>query len=282
MKTTITRTWTRNGLSISIVVFRPDRARLLTTLHTLGEACERLRAVRPDDQIELYLVDNDGLGDVLPEIVESLVKRGIVCRTLSGHGNVGYGRGHNLAIERTESRLHLVLNPDIELDPQALVAAHEFFESYPDAGLLAPWVGDAEGHQQYLCRRYPSVLTLFVRGFVPAVMRSRFEAYVAYYEMRDRINARELVWDPDIVSGCFMLFRTDVLKRLGGFDPRYFLYFEDYDLSLRTHEVSRVAYVPSVRVVHHGGGASRKGGAHVRMFIASAFRFFNRFGWRWW
>ena len=99
--------------------------------------------------------------------------------------------------------------------------------------------------------------------------------------MRDVINERDIVWDPPIVSGCFMLFRTDVLKRLSGFDPRYFLYFEDYDLSLRTHNIARVAYVPAVRVLHHGGGAARKGSAHIRMFATSAIKFFIRFGWKW-
>jgi len=99
--------------------------------------------------------------------------------------------------------------------------------------------------------------------------------------MHDQINDRDVVWDPPIVSGCFMMFRTSVLKQLAGFDPRYFLYFEDYDLSLRTHAVARVAYVPNVRVLHHGGGASRKGSSHIRMFISSAFKFFNRFGWKW-
>jgi GT2 family glycosyltransferase len=67
---------------------------------------------------------------------------------------------------------------------------------------------------------------------------------------------------------------------LSGFDPRYFLYFEDYDLSLRTHELAHVAYVPSVLAIHHGGGAARKGGAHIRMFMASAYKFYNRFGWK--
>lgn len=99
--------------------------------------------------------------------------------------------------------------------------------------------------------------------------------------MQDRINEFDVVWDPPIVSGCFMLFRTEPLKALKGFDPRYFLYFEDYDLSLRTAKLARIAYVPAVRVIHHGGGASRKGMAHVRMFVASAFKFYNRFGWKW-
>ena len=100
--------------------------------------------------------------------------------------------------------------------------------------------------------------------------------------MRDAIDGTATVWDPPIISGCFMLFRTALLQRLGGFDARYFLYFEDYDLSLRAHELTRVAFVPDVRVVHHGGGASRKGMKHIRLFGVSAFRFFNRFGWRLW
>ncbi|WP_370685777.1 glycosyltransferase [Burkholderia multivorans] len=177
---------------------------------------------------------------------------------------------------------HLILNPDVDLEREALTRALEFFDRHPDLGLLAPCVSDGDDAVQYLCRRYPTLVDLFARGFLPARLRFPFRRRLARYEMRDVINDHDIVWDPPIVSGCFMLFRTEVLKKLGGFDPRYFLYFEDYDLSLRTHDVARVAYVPAVRVIHHGGGASRKGFAHIRMFAASAFKFFNRFGWRLW
>ena len=84
--------------------------------------------------------------------------------------------------------------------------------------------------------------------------------------MADQLNNHDVLWDPPIVSGCFMLFRTDVLQQLEGFDPRFFLYFEDFDISLRAGRVSRIAYVPQVKVVHHGGHASRKGWRHIWMF----------------
>jgi GT2 family glycosyltransferase len=77
-----------------------------------------------------------------------------------------------------------------------------------------------------------------------------------------------------------MLARTQLLARLGGFDPRFFMYFEDYDLSLRLGRESQVAYVPSARIVHHGGEASRKGVRHIAWFVGSAWRFFARHGWR--
>ncbi|WP_310313376.1 glycosyltransferase family 2 protein [Paraburkholderia terricola] len=271
---------TIEGLSVSVVVYRPDMAKLQSTLASLGAACDALIARRPGFPIALHLIDNGGLPDVSATL-EALRAHGVVCTIVAGHGNVGYGRGHNLAIERTSSRYHLVLNPDIELEHDALDHALDFFEAHPEAGLITPWIGDEQGDQQFLCRRYPTLLDLFARGFLPAQLRRLFRRRLALYEMRDRINAHDVVWDPPIVSGCFMLFRTSVLKELKGFDARYFLYFEDYDLSLRAHDVTRVVYTPAVRVLHHGGGAARKGSAHIQMFAASAYKFFRRFGWKW-
>jgi GT2 family glycosyltransferase len=268
------------SLSVSIVVFRPDTVQLQQTFDSLCMAYEELRRARSDAAVDVFVVDNGGLSDAAID-TNTLCHDGFAVTIIRGHGNVGYGRGHNLAIARAQSRFHLVLNPDIDIEREALLRAYDFFDAYPEAGLLTPRIGDEEGHLQYLCRRYPSLLDLLIRGFMPADIRRMFVARLASYEMRDLINERDIVWDPPIVSGCFMLFRTSVLKKLSGFDPRYFLYFEDYDLSLRTHEVARIAYLPAVRVLHHGGGAARKGSAHICMFAASAFKFFNRFGWKW-
>ncbi|MDR5772361.1 MULTISPECIES: glycosyltransferase family 2 protein [unclassified Caballeronia] len=265
--------------SASIVTYRPNHELLGRTLRTLSIALQRLGAP-PRLRTSLYLIDNGGPQDKI-ELSEAAAVTHVETIFLSDQGNVGYGRGHNLAIERATSRYHLILNPDIELDPEALVRALAFLEAHPEAGLVSPMIIDDTGHQQFLCRRFPTVLDLFVRGFLPARLRAPFENRLARYEMRDVINDEDILWDPPIVSGCFMLFRTEVLKKLGGFDPRYFLYFEDYDLSLRTHEIARVAYVPSVRVLHHGGDAARKGFKHIKLFVTSACRFFNRFGWRW-
>lgn len=268
------------GLSVSLVVYRTDPQQLARTLKSLAAAYGALKEARPAFKLHVSLVDNGGSPDTTAS-VEDLRARGATCSIIAGHGNVGYGRGHNLAIKGATYRYYLVLNPDIDLDQNALVRAVDFFENHPEVGLLTPRIGDEDGSIQYLCRRYPTLLDLFVRGFLPARVRRFYTRRLARYEMRDVINDRDIVWDPPIVSGCFMLYRTGVLKQLAGFDPRYFLYFEDYDLSLRTHEVARIAYLPAMRVLHHGGGAARKGSAHIRMFVASAFRFFNRFGWKW-
>ncbi|AJZ60564.1 glycosyl transferase 2 family protein [Paraburkholderia fungorum] len=269
------------GLSVSVVVYRSDVVQLNATLVSLAAACEAVRATNGSFPITLYLVDNDGNLPDVSAAFNLLHVHNVIVTIISGQGNVGYGRGHNLAIERSNSLYHLILNPDIELALDALEKAVDFFESNAEVGLISPWIGDDLGRQQFLCRRYPALLDLFARGFLPARLRRMFQGRLFRYEMRDKINAHDVVLDPPIISGCFMLFRTAVLKELGGFDARYFLYFEDYDLSLRAHDLTRIAYAPAVRVLHHGGGAARKGIAHIRMFIASAYKFFNRFGWKW-
>lgn len=266
-------------LSVSMVVYRPNLAQLNKTLASLTIAVGMLDTARPAASVRLYLVDNGGMPDMAAELAH-LRSSGLQTSIISGHGNVGYGRGHNLAIALTEAEFHLVLNPDIDLHPNALLRAVEFFESHPEAGLLAPWIGNERGQQQFLCRRYPSLLDLFIRRIALAFVQRLFRRRLARYEMCDVMSSREAVWDPPIISGCFMMFRTRVLHALGGFDARYFLYFEDYDLSLRTHQVARVVYTPTVRILHYGGGASRKGFTHIRFFIASAVRFFCRHGWR--
>jgi hypothetical protein len=97
--------------------------------------------------------------------------------------------------------------------------------------------------------------------------------------MRDLPDAGVATGIP-IATGCFMLARGEMLRRLGGFSPEFFLYFEDFDLSLRLGRLADIAYVPQVRIVHAGGHAAGKGWAHRRMFIRSAVTFFRRHGWR--
>ncbi len=265
-----------SGLSAAVVLYRPDLALLRQCLLALQAAC-----VQAGTGVTLCLVDNSETGISVADRAW-FDEVGLAVAWQAGHGNVGFGRGHNLAIARAESEFHLVLNPDLELEPEALVHALAFMRAHPEAALV---VGDGfndAGQREYLCKRYPTVFDLFLRGFAPRAIKARFRARLDRYEMRDVIGQGQVVWDPPIVSGCFMLFRTEVLRRLGGFDPSFFLYFVDFDLSIRARGVGRVAYVPAVRFVHHGGYAAKKGLKHIRFFCVSAARFFSKHGWRWW
>jgi GT2 family glycosyltransferase len=78
-----------------------------------------------------------------------------------------------------------------------------------------------------------------------------------------------------------MFLRREAFDEIGGFSARFFLYFEDFDLSIRIREAGwDIAYVPTAVITHHGGSASRKGLRHIFMFTSSAISFFNRHGWK--
>ena len=271
------------SLSASIVTYAPDLPLLATVLEHLGRALDHARQRGRLGGARLMVVDN-GPGRNGRESLHRVLEAAALPMTvavLSGHGNVGYGAGHNLALQQSDADLHLILNPDVFLDADALSAGLEFLAAHPEAGLMAPAAWDQAGRRQYLCKRYPTALDLALRGFAPASLRQCFQNRLDRYEWRDR-DEDAVQWDPPIASGCFMLCRRAALAQVGGFQPDYFLYFEDFDLSLRLATVTRLVYVPTVRIVHHGGHAARKGFRHIGLFLRSATLFFHRHGWRWW
>lgn len=267
--------------SAATVLFRTDAQVLARALASLAAALRHARAEGLVGSARLLVVANDA-APLQPAVRAALAAWPPEAGTLElieGHGNIGYGRANNLALARADSDIHLVMNPDVELEREALAAALRTLEGHPGVGLVAPAVRGEDGAVQYLCKRYPSVWVLFLRGFAPRSLRRRFARHIAEYEMRDVIGDRYVEGVP-LASGCFMVARTPLLTKVGGFDPRFFMYFEDYDLSLRLAREAAVAYVPESRIVHLGGAASSKGWRHVAWFVGSAWRFFSRHGWK--
>jgi GT2 family glycosyltransferase len=269
------------SLSASIVTFRPDRRLFERALVSLAAAIGEARRAGELGKARVLVIDN-GPGDGHAEIEKAVAvwpQDAGTLEVVTGHGNLGYGRANNLALARVRTDFHLIMNPDVELEPGALQAALGAMREHPEVGMVAPAAYGDDGALQYLCKRYPSIWVLFLRGFAPLALRRRYAAAIEHYEMRDVIADRFVPSVP-LASGCFMLARTPLLVRLGGFDPRFFMYFEDYDLSLRVGREAKVAYVPQARILHHGGEASRKGLRHVAWFVRSAWRFFARHGWK--
>ena len=266
-----------SSLSISIVVYFPDAAWLTTTLESLVAALAHARRAGAMRRAQICLVDNQSSAPVSPfsaQLQNTSKEFGwIETLTIIGHGNIGYGRGNNLAIARcAESDFHLVLNPDVKLNEDAITNALDYFLHHIECAMVTPVATAPDGTALYLVKRFPDLLTLALRGFAPAWVRQHFRARLDAYERRETPFDAAL-HDAQIVSGCFMLIRRAALVRAEGFDPGFFLYFEDFDLSYRIAKFSGVVRDPGVRIVHAGGSAAAKGWRHVWMFVRSALRF---------
>ena len=276
-----------SSLQISIVTYRPDLRILERVLRKLELAIGAARAAGALKSVHLALIDNSEDPAIAQRVFEIGRLRfndtGVRLILRHGHSNIGYGAAHNLVLHGTGADYHLVMNPDVEVATDALAAAIQWLDAHPEVGALAPMARGPDGSRHYLCKRYPSVFDLLLRGFAPRAIRALFHGRLHRYEMRDLVDVkppREVFGIPAL-SGAFMLLRRDAIDRTGGFDPSFFLYFEDYDWSLRLGRVTTTAYVPSVRIIHYGGDAARKGWRHVESFVRSGVRFYRKHGWKW-
>ena len=276
-----------SSIAASVVRYRSDPLLLQRTLDALDEALASATSAGLLGDSQVNLIDNDAAEGPAADdsyVPDFACKSPASWRRLSGQGNVGYGQGHNLVLREREADLYLVLNPDAVLAPDALIRGIEYLRNNPECGLVAPFAAGPDGAPQFLCKRYPDVLTLYLRAFASEGIKRHFVKRLERYELRDRVgqDAQTPATSVPLASGCCMLLRADIVHTSNGFDPRFFLYFEDYDLSLRVTEGSpwRIDYAPAMRIVHYGGNAAGKNFAHIRMFIGGAIRFFSRHGWK--
>lgn len=285
---------TTTTLTVSVVVYQLDEPVLQETLTSLVAAAYVAYEQAALAHLRLYLVDNEPSGANRPAL-EKLLSRcqrqfselPMNTHLLSGHGNIGYGRGHNLALhhsaalEKTPaSGVYLILNPDVTLEADSLLQGLRWLANHEESVAVAPAIEERDGHLASACKRYPSMLDFLLRGFAPSWIKQRFAKRLARYDMHD-LPSDQPSPDIPIISGCFMLFRQSALSSLDGFDPAYFLYFEDFDLSMRAHRLGTLTYLPQMRIHHLGGHSARKGLKHIAMFGRSALRFFSTHGWRW-
>ncbi len=258
----------------------------LGTISSLTTAAAYAKEKIPELTTFLYLADNEYIDHSNFQQAKSLLLEdelnGIDDLVLeAAPANLGYGQGHNKANIHLMSDYHLVLNPDIVLKEDALYRGLKQISSSPDIAMLSPKATDGMGTQLYLCKQFPRIFDLLLRGYAPNWLKHCFRKRLAYYEMHELIADTQLLADVPIVSGCCMLMRTESFLRIGGFDPEYFLYFEDFDLSLRICKEGRVVYMPSMLITHYGGYAATKGIRHLILFAISGIKFYRRHGWKW-
>jgi GT2 family glycosyltransferase len=250
------------SLGVSIVLYRTP----------VSEIEALLEQVFAQGAARVYLVDNSPRsfetfkGWTPPERV-SVIRTGM---------NLGYGSGHNIAIDDSVLRhdFHLICNPDIELGDGTLPALLDLLTARPSVGLCMPKVIGTDGQTHHLCKRSP-VLLDFVATLVPTTRWGARRR--ADFEMRDRDYESEM--QVPCLSGCFMFFRSETLQRLGGFDDRFFLYMEDFDLSRRAAGLAENIYYPRVHVVHGHARAHRHSLRLRFVFMQSAYLYFNKWGW---
>ncbi len=252
-----------SSITISLLSFS-QKHHLERLLPTLMPAAERCGAT-------ILMVDNrsrDGSSD----FVRTQYPR---VQVVSNPLRTGYGGNHNINMRRADSDYFVIMNSDMTVQVDTFEKLAQFMDANPDIGICAPKIVNEDGTIQGLNKRIPTVFDLFARKFLPPWIQRFFQRRLDAYEMRD--IGYDHQYDSPLLSGAFMFCRTDLLKRLGGFDESYFLYFEDYDLCRRVQKTHRTVYVPVTEVVHFWERSAHKSHKYALWFMEGAARFF----WRW-
>lgn len=172
----------------------------------------------------------------------------------------GFAENHNRAFARSAGQFFCVMNPDIRLDEDPFRALLECLKD-ASIGVAAPLVVGESGAAEDSARRFPTPFRILCKA-------------LGGCKGGDYFVKDEVVF-PDWVGGMFMLFRREVFEKLGGFDQRYFLYYEDVDLCARLRlRGYAAALCPDARVVHHAQRSSHRSIRYLRWHLTSMIRFF--------
>ncbi len=252
------------AITASIVLYKTDPEELRKVVEcTARSSVERI-----------WLVDNSPT-DAFRKSAETLSDK---VEYLYGHGNIGYGKGHNIAIAKavdTGAKYHIVVNPDICFEDGTVESLAACMDADPGVGQLMPRVLYPDGELQYLCKLLPTPLDLIGRRFIP--FRRLVDKRNRRFEMRG--SGYDKVMEVPYLSGCFMFCRTEALKATGGFSDRYFMYCEDLDLCRRIGRLYKTVYYPKATVVHAHKKESFKNRKLLIEHIKSAVTYFNTWGW---
>jgi len=220
---------------------------------------------------EIFVVDNcssDGSAEMIqaryPEV-----------RLIRNDRILGYSASQNRALQRCSSRYILVFNEDMLVLPGALDHMVAFMDAHPDAGMLGCRLLNPDGSLQPSCWPFPNLKSRFLRalyldGLAPAGRLSG----VFYLGSWAYDSVREV----DVIQGCCMLLRRELLQQVGLMDEEFFLYFEETDWCYRAKQRGwKVYFTPDAEIVHYGGQSTGRQPARMGViYLQSLLKYFRK------
>lgn len=257
----------------------PDVSLLI--VHTFEQRLIRqtLRSIRrsaPQMHLEVIVIDNNP-----PAGIEVMLRQEFPEVRYFSKSNEGFGSAMNVGMRAATGRYVLVFNPDIIVSPGSLEKLLKYMDAHPEVGVVGPKLLNADGSLQYSCNRYHQWLVPVLRR-TPLGRLPWGQKIVDEFLMKDADHNQTL--EVDWLMGSSLFARAEALKKVGQFDERFFMYFEDTDLCWRFWEAGyKVVYYPESVMVHYHRRASADGSIFQQLrspltwhHIFSAYKFFRK------
>lgn len=240
-------------IDLSVSVVNTNNRDLLA--QCLDSICRTIQRIR----YEIWVVDNcstDGS-------VEMVRTRFPQVEIIENAERLGYSASHNRALQHCQGRYVLVFNEDMLVLSGALETMVAFMDAHPDAGMVGCRLLNADGSLQPSCRTFPS---LWIQLFRSLYLDKLFPGnrwtganYMSYW-------GHDTVREVDVIKGCCMLVRHEVLEQVGLMDERFFIYYEETDWCYRTKQHGwKIYFTPDAEIIHYGEQTTRRQSARMTL-----------------
>jgi hypothetical protein len=221
---------------------------------------------------KIIVVDNASTDN--PEIVSSKFSD---VELLINKENLGFSKAINQALRRTTNDYAIMLNPDTVIVNGFVSEMIAYLEEYQDIGIIGPRILDSDGSIQGSARRFPTFWTSMFGRKSPLTKMFPNNPFTRKEFVCFNNNAKEVI-DADWVSGACMIIRRKAFEAVGGFDERFFLYWEDTDICKRIKDAGwRIVYFSKAKVIHLiGRSSSTKPIKSIYHFHSSCFKLFQK------
>lgn len=208
---------------------------------------EALKKNMTDFDYEIIFVDNNSHDESINYLRDIAADNQITL--IESPENLGYGKGNNLGVKRAKGEYVLIINPDIILEESGLQRLVDYMDRNKNVGVMGPKLTYADGKVQESCRRNMTFFDLIVkRTFFRNIpfFKKRLRRYLM--EDFDHLKEREV----DLLCGACFIFPKKVYDQVCGFDKRYFLFMEDFDICREIRKRGyKVMYYPQINVLHN-------------------------------
>lgn len=244
----------------------------LNTKEWLTVCLKSILANPPPFSFEIIYFDN-GSSDGTLSSIKNFSKE---LRILGSAKNLGLAKANNLGSKQAKGQYLLFLNPDTEVIKGALGKMVNCLQQHQEIGILGPKLYNSRKLDlQRSCNgRLDPLTALFALSFLNKFFPKNPFSKRYFLSGWDRNSIK----DVGAISGAAMLVKKDIFNQVGGFDERYFLYFEENDLCLAVEKMGKkIVYYPEAGIIHHLGKASVKNPSEARKhFYKSRYKFFQK------
>ncbi len=200
--------------------------------------------------IEIIVVDNgstDGSAEAVRDRFPDI-------QLILNRENLGFAKANNIGIRQSNGRYVCLVNSDIKALDECVLRMHDYMNSHPGIGALGPKTVGGDLKLRLNCRDFPTLWKIFCE----ALMLNRIYPKLKFFRGRLITDIdHDAAQSVDVLSGCFLMIRREVIEQIGMLDDRFYIYGEDRDWCKRIHSAGwDVVFYPGALAIHYGGGSS--------------------------